>query len=91
MPPSSTPDAPSMSMLQMNDIFFYIMFGGHTDFVGMLVLEMLANIKKVGHEQVFAVGSTAWPRIGIPVIWLGYFWQKRPTFCQKVAKETYKI
>ena len=72
MPPSSTPDAPSMSMLQMNDIFFYIMFGGHTDFVGMLVLEMLANIKKVGHEQVFAVGSIAWPRIGIPVIWLNF-------------------
>ena len=30
--------------------------------------------------------GTAWPRIGIYVIWLSYFWQKRPTFLSESCK-----
>ena len=45
-PNSAQNSAPSLSLLQMNDIFFYIMFSGHTDFVGMLVLESMANVRE---------------------------------------------
>ena len=38
--------------------------------------------------SVLAGTRRAWPRISIHVICLGYFLQKRPTFCRKVAKET---
>jgi len=42
-------------------------------------------------QFILAWQIRAWPRIRIHVICLGYFLQKRPTFCRKVAKETYKI
>jgi len=51
----------------------------------------LQAIHPMHAKLLSTAGVTAWPRIRIHVIWLGYFWQKRPTFCRKVAKETYKI
>lgn len=40
-----TDTAPKLSLLQMNDFLFYVVFARHTDFVGELVLQMINNIE----------------------------------------------
>ena len=40
-----TTSAAKLSLLQMNDFLFYIVFARHTDFVGELILQMIDNIE----------------------------------------------
>ena len=47
--PQQNQDSNTINLLQMNDILFYIIFSGHTDFVLALVRDMIQNVSQQYH------------------------------------------